>query len=309
MLLSFVVGASQAAEWLDEIVPGMQAGNTTSVKLRFPNAASDAISHRVFLVRVVPAAADVSPAPLPGVSAATLARIDDADKRRAAAKARAAARDAGDLTPTGPEPAAASPALEAPAVWSDVEFRDRADKARDAGNEIVTSTGDVAGKGRKQLRVALARYHEALELNSRAGGQRNAAFAAKVLGNIALVLAKCDDWKAVLLYCGAVLELDPNNAKAHFRRGQTCKMLRLFMVAERALARALQLKPNDAATVQELRESRRVTVDLLRKTRADFADVYNKLCSSPIYDAVKEDDARGRDTGRLSGFAAGFMQA
>lgn len=290
ILLTFKVGAGQAATWIEHAVVGLEEGSAKSVAS--PPGGS------VYVVAVILAVAEVSPKKLPGVSDVTLRRIEIVDALNAADKTRRRRSEKGEGAKE-----------DAVVDLQKLSPLQRAEKARKDANEMVMDSTDTMGKGRKRLREAIILYNRALHWSVLGGGGScDPEFAAKVLGNIALVLGMLQEWKAVLLYCAAVLEIDTTSLKAVFRRGQACARMRIWVGSERWLAKALEIKPGDEASTRELEDARKENVALLRKTRKGFSETYScSLLSSPIYKVIEEEDLRTKDTGSLSGFAKGFM--
>lgn len=291
ILLTFKVGAGQAASWIEDAVMGLEERSAKSVAS--PPGGS------VYVVALILAVAEVSPKKLPGVSDATLRRIEVVDTLNAAEKARKAKE--GEKSEGAKE--------EAVVDLNKLSPLQRAEKDRKDANVLVMDSTDTMGKGRKRLREAVVLYNRALHRSGLAGGGScDAQFAVKVLGNIALVLGMMQEWKAVLLYCAAVLEIDAASLKAVFRRGLACSRLRIWVGSERWLAKALEMKPGDETSTRELEDTRKENVALLRKTRKGFSETYScSLLTSPVYKRIEEEDLRTKDTGSLSGFAKGFM--
>lgn len=335
-----MVGARQAVEWLDSAVRGMEAGSTKKV----PMIGATLSLERVVRASML---SDYSPRPLPGIRKEALERLAAIDTKNANYKARKerkkqereateAVSEAGDVSVDGVEtdtarakmPGSTGGSISRPsersvasrssvfeeddgaAKWEGCEAR--AAYWRNLGNDIMTGVAMPEGKGHKQMRQAVSHYYSALAWNERAASRgldegQAVDFAVKVLGNIAMAMSRMNEWRGVLMYCDAVQELDGTNAKAVYRRGQAYSRLKLFVAAEKELRRALEMKPDDRAMKSELAACRKDTVKLLRMTRKGFSETYNFMCKSPLYCLIDEDDAKNRDTGRVSGFSRGFM--
>jgi tetratricopeptide (TPR) repeat protein len=255
-LLTFVVGAKQAIPWLDECVTHMREGETVSICSADDKESSPTVLSRVVLVRVVSSNTEIA---LPITKDYNLA--PNISKKR---------------IESGPQP---GDVLSPSQVCLN-----KAEERRATANAIITDKEVTL----KKRRSALPIYHEALEWNRQAGELRRDELTVRILLNIALVLGKMDDWQGVLLYCDAALELDPKNAKAYFRRGQAGAKLGFHIRSVKDLERAAELAPGDSAVRSELTSAKRASADLLRRTRRQFAEVYNVMVQSPIYSSIKD---------------------
>jgi tetratricopeptide (TPR) repeat protein len=255
-LLTFVVGAGQAIPWLDECVVGMRKDSVASVRSIDEGGSSGAILHRVVLVGVAYI--------VPGKSTEFLGEASSSESTVSEG-----------TTIQKPEPHDLLLSTEMCAKMSE--------DCRTAANGIVMEK-DVS---RKKLRSAISMYHKALEWNKRALELERDETTVRILLNVALVLGKLDDWKSVLLYCDAALNIDPENAKAYFRRGQAGSKLGFHIRSIKDLERAAELAPGDPAIRAELSRAKLASRDLLKKTRREFAEVYNVMVQSPIYKTVE----------------------
>ncbi len=83
--------------------------------------------------------------------------------------------------------------------------------------------------------------------------------------NIAAVAIKTGDYEEALKQCNNILEVDPENPKAHFRRGQAKRGLKDYDLALKDLMRAKELAPGDKSILGEIvkvRELRQKYVDV-----------------------------------------------
>jgi len=74
--------------------------------------------------------------------------------------------------------------------------------------------------------------------------------------NIAMCGIKTKAYEAAIVACDAAKSIDPNCAKAFFRRGQANRSMKRLGAARSDLLKALELAPTDSAIVQELRAVR-----------------------------------------------------
>jgi hypothetical protein len=255
-LLTFVVGARQVVPWLDECVVGLRA--RAEAELVAVSESPESPRNALLRFRVE------------AVNVPSTAKPDEHLDGRT-----------GETTSSSPR--ADADAIEESEKWrrakSPGDFVRRAEELRVAANAIVT-TKDIP---MKKLRGALRPYHEALEWNRKAGKFEDTQLTVRILLNIALVLGRLDDWRSVLIYCDAVLELDPDNVKAYYRRGQAGANLGFYIRSVKDLERAAALAPADKGIQAELALAKKSSEVLLRKTRKEFAEVYNVMIQSPIY--------------------------
>lgn len=328
--MTFVVGAGQVAPWLDAAASGLRPGD-----------AAAGLHGSLYVLRAVRARsrAEGLCTPLPGVGRDLVEAVDEADREAvaAASESRAAAQAPTSLETMG---CASGEEGDGAKRWAAVcEERSAAERA--AGNKIVTSGAEHEPKGLKKIQSAIVHYWTALDWSKQAciakvseakaeavlAGAKTtrpstdeawaetcarakveyAAQAVKCLNNVAVAMAKLNEWQSILVVCDAVEELEPGNAKAVYKRGQALARLKLFRAAEIELRRAVEIFPNDKGPRLELASCRKGNVDLLRKTRREFSETYSFMCKSPIYNVVDEEDRKMKDTGRLTGFSRGFM--
>jgi hypothetical protein len=253
-LLTFVVGAGQAIEWLDECVRGIRKGSVISVSRFDEGGSSGGVLHRVVVVGIAHI-----------VAGSRLESLGPASSESTVSEETAGRK---------PEPDGL--------LLSTAMCAKKSEECRTAANRIVMEK-DVS---MKKLRSVISIYHEALEWNRRALESERDETTVRILLNIALVLGKLGDWKTVLLYCDAALDLDPENAKGYFRRGQAGSKLGFHIRSIKDLERAAELSPDDPVIRAELSRAKLASTDLLKKTRRQFAEVYNVMVQSPIYKTV-----------------------
>lgn len=158
----------------------------------------------------------------------------------------------------------------------------KADSARQAGNAVLTNKESTL----KQIRKSLVSYNEALMWNKRRGADEDKGFAIRVLLNVALALIKLNDYALCIIHCDAVLELDPDCVKAHFRRGQACAKLFMWVRAERDLTRAADLSPESLEVKRELKLCQKHAAVFMHRSRKEFAETYGLMPTGPVYKAA-----------------------
>ncbi|KAI9002010.1 hypothetical protein BC832DRAFT_561964 [Gaertneriomyces semiglobifer] len=94
--------------------------------------------------------------------------------------------------------------------------------------------------------------------------------------NMAACYLKLQKFEKAVSSCDKVIKIDPNNAKAHFRRGQAHFSMNDVDKAAADLIKAGQLAPNDAGIREELTKVRQKQRELDEKSRREWMGVFNK---------------------------------
>lgn len=92
--------------------------------------------------------------------------------------------------------------------------------------------------------------------------------------NIAAASLKIEEYKRCVDNCNKALELKPDSAKAHFRKGQAYALLQEFADARKALDRALQLDPEEKAIQKELAALQKKEQLHLEKQKKMFSKMF-----------------------------------
>eukprot|EP00929_Paragymnodinium_shiwhaense_P091397 TRINITY_DN51373_c0_g1_i1.p1 TRINITY_DN51373_c0_g1~~TRINITY_DN51373_c0_g1_i1.p1 ORF type:complete len:537 (+),score=171.84 TRINITY_DN51373_c0_g1_i1:115-1725(+) len=167
-------------------------------------------------------------------------------------------------------------AAEAPAV----KHVDDAERFRSEGNAKFQAA-DIAG--------AKACYEKALSaLDSQkeaSAGAADTELAARAKAcrvpaqlNLALCCLRsepCDAWRALQL-CEEVLDAEPDNAKATYRKAKALIELEEFKEAEWELVRACKLQPKDAAIRADLEKLRQRLKDSKEKQQETFKGLFER---------------------------------
>jgi len=108
--------------------------------------------------------------------------------------------------------------------------------------------------------------------------------------------------------CTKVLALDPDNAKAHYRRGKAFVMIKQYKLAKENLLRASKLQPKDKDIEKELgrlnkiiKEMKQQELDYSRRMFSDVEQLPEKqdqgILSSPVYIELKKfkDDPEAKE--------------
>ncbi|KAG2435086.1 hypothetical protein HXX76_007173 [Chlamydomonas incerta] len=149
------------------------------------------------------------------------------------------------------------------------ERLERAERRRLTGNELFK-----AG----QYKEALAKYAMALSyldedfMFQLAGHYLDKAEDVKKLVhlNMAATQLKTGDWNTAIYNCGQVLNMDPDNVKALFRRAKAHKALSRTEEARVDLEKAIKLEPNNREVAEELRGVRAALKEEKKATDAFY---------------------------------------
>lgn len=93
--------------------------------------------------------------------------------------------------------------------------------------------------------------------------------------NLAAALLKLEDYENVLFACNSALALDPNNAKALFRRGQAHNRVKNYELAISDLSQVLQQLPGDKLVSAELSQARVKLGDYRAQQRIALTKYFN----------------------------------
>jgi pentatricopeptide repeat protein len=94
--------------------------------------------------------------------------------------------------------------------------------------------------------------------------------------NMAACHIKNGNWEKAVKACDKVLEKQPNNAKALFRRGQSNLALKNLDKAETDLRKAIQIEPNDVGIRNELAKIKKIRDEYDAKQKREFAGMFDK---------------------------------
>lgn len=97
--------------------------------------------------------------------------------------------------------------------------------------------------------------------------------------NLAACKLKTNDLRDAILECEKSLDIDENNVKAYFRRGQANARLCEYTKARGDFEYVLQQAPNDAAAKQELARLNKAEEDSKRKEKKVLAGMFAALSS------------------------------
>jgi len=105
------------------------------------------------------------------------------------------------------------------------------------------------------------------------------ALAVAVNLNMAACHLKTGRTDRAIEECNRSIELDKNNAKAYFRRGQAFKSLKDVDRSLEDLKKALQLAPNDRGIKAELSNVKKMENAQIAKQKRTFKGLFDKLAA------------------------------
>jgi len=168
-------------------------------------------------------------------------------------------------SPMLPTIAASSPSCSTTTTMTSTECEKQYNKIKDEGNRLVAAAsaklkaGDSASAA-TNFRAAITKYTSCMDLDS-------SKVAAPL--NRALCRLRLEDFAAALQDTDIVLAIDPNNAKAAFRRAQALTGLGRFEDAKDMYANSLRRDPLNATLKKGLAEVQRKIVDAQPVTGED----------------------------------------
>lgn len=148
-----------------------------------------------------------------------------------------------------------------------------ADAYRLVGNEKLTGSGTK----RMDMREAILKYNSALYALMELPDFASRSVPLRL--NIALAHLRLSEWACAMRHCDAVLSIEPNNAKALFRRGRALFELGSFQLAITDLRAAKRLCATDAMITQMLDKAINVSYRNVQKDRQLFAQTYAQMIS------------------------------
>lgn len=152
---------------------------------------------------------------------------------------------------------------------------------RKEGNDFVKSASNV-----KSYRAACLPYYRALQ-----APDVDDSISSAVHSNLSLVGLRTMDWTLAIAHADAaqlhLRELDQPSlslAKVFFRRASAFYELKHYIPALAQFNRAHELSPQDSSVIKERDHTHKCAVDLLGKGKQDFAEVYNVMLQSPLFE-------------------------
>lgn len=121
-------------------------------------------------------------------------------------------------------------------------------------------------------------------LDALRGARRDVGIEVRLRGNLALCALRMAEWSLAVVQCDAVLALRPADGKALFRRALALVEMDMFVRALADLRKVRVLCPDDPAVARELARVQMETRRTMRKRRDQFAEVYNFMPLSDLYD-------------------------
>lgn len=246
--LSFIVGARQAAPWLDAVVMGLHL-------------------HQTATLHKLPAPTIIGDTTCPPVTTVTLDKLSPPAEPK---------HDVEDIAAT-----AARRFTEADAL------REEANTAFKQAKKHVDfrNTGTLYEQALQRLSPPLGNPENETSFSDASAVTLRAALHS----NLALASLRTSDWSSAISHADASLHYDAvradgtKSAKAFFRRATAYESIDYLIPALSNLTAAAAAAPDDALLARQRDRVRKLAVDNLASHRKDFAEVYNVMLSSPIF--------------------------
>ncbi|KAL6054443.1 Peptidyl-prolyl cis-trans isomerase fkbp4 [Balamuthia mandrillaris] len=113
--------------------------------------------------------------------------------------------------------------------------------------------------------------------------------------NMAACDLKLQDWQNCVKNCKKVLELEPCNVKALYRRGQALCYLLEWIDSERDLNRALELDPSNKDVQRQLAVLKRKMAEQDKKDRKRFQGLFERLSKEDEQEHKEEPADKGKE--------------
>ena len=140
-----------------------------------------------------------------------------------------------------------------------------------------------AAFGKGKLKVARVQYEKSLEaLRDTSDYSDEQSIEAETLravdyNNLAAVAIKQFKYGEAVEHACSVLEVEPDNVKALFRRGQAERLRLNYKESARDLLKAAKLEPKNAAVRAEYEKTRKAVADAKKKEKATYGSMFSKI--------------------------------
>ena len=134
------------------------------------------------------------------------------------------------------------------------EKLERAERHKEKGTEIYQANNLEFSL--KRFKVALS-YLDSIDCKGRSTSdsirKRTKTLTSQCHLNLAAGYLKMENFQAVIDHCNIALDLDPDNVKGLFRRGQAYTRLNMYSEAKLDIEKALKLDSSNKAVASQLR--------------------------------------------------------
>lgn len=164
-------------------------------------------------------------------------------------------------------------------LCSSAAAKEAAERCKAEGNTLLTAPNAKP----KSWQLAIVEYNRALNWLSWSGNIPDPSLVVPIRLNIALANLRLKMWDRAASQCDAVLAVQPDNAKALYRRARSSFERELYQPAIYDARRAAKLVPQDRAVAQLLEQATRKQYALVQMNRQKFAEVYASMVQSPLF--------------------------
>lgn len=95
--------------------------------------------------------------------------------------------------------------------------------------------------------------------------------------NMALCYMKLQDNVSTLKYCNNVLELQPDNVKAHYRSGEACMWSKEYKKAVECFAKVLEVEPSNTAAKKQLTHAKSMLSKQVAAEKQLYSTIFSKV--------------------------------
>jgi len=159
----------------------------------------------------------------------------------------------------------------------DLSVQEKLDKAKQKKEQ-----GNKAYKEGKFIR-AVSKYEQALKpIEFDSNFDQDLKIQSKEMKktiwlNIAAVALKLDEYNKAVANCSKVLDIDPNNVKALFRRSQGYMYRSDFIEAESDIKKAHDLEPANRDVIAQYKKLKQVMKQWDKKDAALYSNIFKKM--------------------------------
>jgi len=168
-------------------------------------------------------------------------------------------------------------------LCSSAAAKSTAEALKASGTALLTA----ADANPKSWQQAIMEYNRALNWLSWSSGDDTSpadlSLVVSIRLNLALANLRLKMWDRAAYQCDAILAVQPDNAKALYRRSRSLFERGLYQPAICDARKAARIVPDDRAVAQLLEQATDKQYALVRMNRQKFAEVYANMVQSPLF--------------------------
>lgn len=136
--------------------------------------------------------------------------------------------------------------------------------------------------GKDKYELAIKIYKKSNSFLSNCNNDESQKLKAAVFLNIALCYQKMNDQFEVKNSCNTVLEIDPNNIKALYRRGTSCLKSGETDAALTDFSKIKELEPTNKAAISQIAACRKIIKEAHEKDKKLYANMFAKFATVDV---------------------------